>query len=572
MSPGWLARVRQPLAVAALIGAACSSIGAQVAPAAATAPADTPRLVVLLVLDQCRPEYFDRPELAGGALDTLRRGGAWFPDAAHTHTITFTAPGHAAIATGCLPARAGISGNESYDPARHALVPAVEDDAAPLVGVGLRPGSHGASAACLRRPTLGDVLVAEREGARVFSLGWKDRSAILLGGRHSSGSFWIDPPSGRWVTSRAFRDELPVYLRALCGDPVRERADTTWERRWGDECVDDAPGERPPAGFGRTFPHELPRAPEPGADITQLEELVAITPWADEAVVHAVCVELSYDFPELGVDDVPDLLCVALSSLDFAGHHFGPESCEVDEVLRGLDGQVAVLVARLDEHVGRGRWTLALTADHGVQGVPEQCGGRRLDALAELHALEAALVTRFGPAPPRPGEKDPTWIAAAFRPSIWLDRKRIAAAGLELETVAREAVSRLAELPGIDRAATQSELAALASRGAGAGVDPDLLALARDVVPELSGDVLFLLEPNVLMGEEVAATHGTQHAADRRVPLLFFGAGIRPGTYPGPAAPIDVAPTLARLLGLQGLSDADGRVRDEVLAPAAAAR
>lgn len=561
------------LALAALLVAAAGPpAAAQVAPAAPAAVRDAPRLVVLLVVDQCRPEYLFRPELAGGTLDTLRSGGAWFPDAAHTHTITFTAPGHAAIATGCLPARAGIAGNEWYDRARHALVTSVEDEAAPLVGEGLRPGSPGASAARLRRPTLGDVLVAERgEAAHVISVGWKDRSAILLGGRHSDGSYWIDPVSGRWVTSRAFRPTLPVFLRALCGDPVRGCAGQTWTRRGSDERVDDAAGERPPSGLGTTFPHALPRAPEPGADLTRLEELVACTPWADAAVAHAACVELGYDVPELGQDDAPDLLCVAFASLDFAGHHFGPESCEVAEVLRALDEQVGLLVAQLDERVGRGRWTLALTADHGVQPVPEQSGGRRLDGVAELKTLEQALVARFGDPPPRPGEKRPRWIAAALRPSIWLDRERVAAAGLQLEDVARETAARLAELPGVDRAATQADLTALAAREASdrpQAPEADLLALARDVVPELSGDVLFLLEPNVLLGEDVAATHGTQHADDRQVPLLFFGAGIRPGTYPGPAAPIDIAPTLARLLGLKGLSDADGRVLEQALSPA----
>ncbi|HZL99956.1 MAG TPA: alkaline phosphatase family protein, partial [Planctomycetota bacterium] len=385
----------------ALLQAACAPTTRPAGPAAS----EPPRLVVLVVLDQCRADYLARPELAGGTLDTLVHGGAWFPDAAHTHTVTFTAPGHAAIATGCLPARAGIPGNEWYDRERRASVYCLDDSGAPLVGAGLLPGGKGASTAALERPTLGDVLQAERGGeALVISVGWKDRSALLLGGRDADGSYWIDKRSGRWATSRAIRAELPAFLTALCPDPVREALGGTWADGGMSERADDAPGERPPRGFGPTFPHVLPPAPAAGADLTALTELVGTTPFADAAVAEAARIQLEYDETDLGQDDVPDLLCVSFAALDFAGHHFGPESREVADVLRTLDLRLGSLIEQLDARAGRGRWTLALTADHGVQPVPEQCGGRRIDAAAARAALEAALEARFGAPPPRAGE------------------------------------------------------------------------------------------------------------------------------------------------------------------------
>jgi len=602
----WAAAWAAALSAVLLSGAACkqtarpaaSPVPAALAPsppsarsapdatAATAAPADTPRLVVIVVIDQCRADYLARPELQGGALAALVRDGAWFPDAAHTHTATFTAPGHAAIATGCLPARAGLPANDWYDRGRRSAVYCVDDGHAPLVGLGLSPQTKGVSPACLERPTLGDVLQAERgDDALVISVGWKDRSAVLLGGRHSDGSYWIDPSSGRWVTSSALRPTLPAALGERCAEPIRELAGRSWERRAADACLDDAPGERPPAGFGNTFPHVLPQAPGPGGDLTTLTELVGLTPFADALVERAASVEL--DDEPLGQDDLPDLLCVAFAALDYSGHYFGPRSCEVSEVLRSVDEQLGRLVAQLDARVGRGRWTLALTADHGVQPVPEQSGGRRLDGIEQRRSLEAALCARFGDPPPRPGEARPRWIAAVIRPSLWLDQERIAAARLDPEVVARFAADTLAALPGIAQAATRSQLAALlasadaaadasvaASAGASAHarIDADLLALARDVHPTRSGDVLFLLEPGVMIESDVAATHGTQNADDRRVPLLLYGAGIAPGVYPGPAAPIDIAPTLARLLGLKGLADADGQVLQAALAPGPSSR
>jgi arylsulfatase A-like enzyme len=45
-------------------------------------------------------------------------------------------------------------------------------------------------------------------------------------------------------------------------------------------------------------------------------------------------------------------------------------------------------------------------------------------------------------------------------------------------------------------------------------------------------------------------THGSPHPDDQRVPLLFLGAGIKPGAYQDEATPADLAPTLAALAGL----------------------
>ena len=106
------------------------------APAAAKAPAaSTPRLVVLIVVDQCRPDYFERfaPRL-DGFLARLREEGRWFTDAEQHHAITVTAAGHAAIGTGRFPRRNGIVGNDFFDPEEGRMVGAANDRAAGRVG------------------------------------------------------------------------------------------------------------------------------------------------------------------------------------------------------------------------------------------------------------------------------------------------------------------------------------------------------------------------------------------------------------------------------------------------------
>jgi len=589
-----------------------------------------PRLLVIVAIDQCRSEYLQRflPLLPEGGFRRLLEQGAVFPDAAHVHTVTSTAPGHAAIATGCLPARAGIPENEFLQDGVHSYC--VADSDATLVGSlpGLRKAS--VSARRLERPTLGDLLKKHYGGkALVGSFAWKDRAALLMGGHDSDGSYWIEPENGSWVTTSALRPALPRWLveRNARGD-LAALSDSVWERTLDEQRaiefagIDDAPGESFEPGTRPVFPHQMPHA-EPasrGGSLRPLCRLLAATPAADIEVLAAVRAALAHE--PFGRDDTPDLLCIGFSALDYTGHDFGPRSQEVLEQFLALDRRLAELMALLDEQVGTGRWTLALTSDHGVGELPEQSGSLRMTQ-EELRAkLEAALQAVLGEPPAlvpavMPGDAGGTltaaaggiaasaagaagaagdhgatdataataetdtasaapprhWISALLKPSVWIDRDACLASGHTVAEIADAVAYELSVLPGIELAATRAELAAaladdaatdVASSDSAApnAISPDatglraaqpaadLRALAADVHPTRSGDVLFLLTRGTLLARDVAADHGTHHPEDRDVPLIFFGAGIAPGVTSGPAAPMDIAPTLASLVGL----------------------
>ena len=67
----------------------------------------------------------------------------------------------------------------------------------------------------------------------------------------------------------------------------------------------------------------------------------------------------------------------------------------------------------------------------------------------------------------------------------------------------------------------------------------------------------------------VGSTKGTDHASpytyDPHVPLAFYGLPLHPGTYRESVEPIDLAPTLASLLGLNAPTHSIGRVLTEAL-------
>lgn len=551
---------RRPLRALLLCAAVLASRESAAGVAVRAADEAPPRLVVLVVVDQLRRDMLDRHAGAfgEGGFQRLLEEGAVFPDAAFPFTVTSTGPGHAAVATGCLPAKAGIPENSWLDRSTGAVVGCVEDASAPLVGSGV-PEQRGVSARHLQQPTLGDHLQRTRgEQALVVSVAWKDRSAVLLGGAEADAVVWVDMASGRFTTSTAWpRDGAPPELASrfdllLTTDPLAGLAGDTWQPSLPDERArelagpDAAPGEPP-----QVFPHPL----GDDRDRPAFTGRVFASPFGDRVVLDAARLALR---SELGRDDVPDLLCVGFPSLDAVGHAFGPDSREYLDTLLGVDRCLASLLEELDREIGAGRWSLALTADHGIAPLPEQSGGVRVDTRALAAAVEAALRARFG-APPLEGG----WVQGLRKPSLYLDERQLDAwrggrtREEALQAFAAVAAAALEQQTGVLAAGSPPALAA--------SDDSARQALARDAHPTRSGHVLFLLQPYAVAARS-GTNHGTHHDYDRQVPVLLLGRGIAPGRHDGPATPLDLAPTLAALLGLPPLPEADGKVLAAALA------
>src|SRR6266853_6849090 len=212
-----------------------------------------PKLVVVITVDQLRPDYFTRwkSQLTGG-LGQLATEGAFFTDGYQDHADTETAPGHATILSVMWPAHTGIIRNSE----------GVQDSLAPLLGT----TGPGASPRRFRGTTLFDWLKAADPTARALSVSRKDRGAILPLGRAKQQVYWYQ--SGRFTTSRYYADSLPGWVRAFNAQrlPFRE-AGATWNTLLPAADYpepDSEPYEH--AGHDFTFPHRLPTDSAQAAD------------------------------------------------------------------------------------------------------------------------------------------------------------------------------------------------------------------------------------------------------------------------------------------------------------------
>jgi predicted AlkP superfamily pyrophosphatase or phosphodiesterase len=323
-----------------------------------------------------------------------------------------------------------------------------------------------------------------------------------------------------------------------------------WERAMpaaAYQFADQAPGE--PAEDA-VFPHLLVPPIRTGRGTPGFINLWDETPLAD-AYVAAMARGL-VERLRLGQGEGTDALAISFSGLDFVGHRFGPRSHEVQDTLYRLDALLEELFADLDRLVGRGRYTVAFSADHGVSFLPEQGtpvgAAGRVSAAAVGRAVEAALDQALGS-----GRYVDAVAAGAlyFSPDM-LPRIRARSEVMDLAATAARGV------PGIAGVYWSADLASRTPTS-----DSLLQAFRRSYVAGRSGDLVYVTAPNWIP-TATGVTHGSPYDYDTRVPLVFYGAGIKAGTYPGLASPADIAPTLAAIAGVT-MARLDGAARREAM-------
>ena len=515
------------------------------------ASAAQPKLVVVVSVDQLCYNYLSiyRQGLAeDGFFRNVQRDGASFSHCYHRHAFTFTGPGHSVLLTGAYPDRTAIIGNGWFDPDWGRDRYCVEDPDVQVVGL---PEGEGQpmSPTSLQAETLGDVLKRTTAGkAKVFGIALKDRAGILMAGRRADAAYWFE--SRRWVTSTYYRDDLPGYIRTWNDSGIVEQyGGATWDLLLPKEKYilgrpDDYEHENDGYGLGRAFPHQLASAEDASFD-----KQLPITPIGNQLTLEAALMLI--EFEALGADDVPDILGIGLSSNDYAGHQYGPYSMEVQDMLFRTDQLLGQFIRQLDERVGEGAWTLALTADHGVAPLPEflerlgrvptlrnPLGDHELNEFQQT--LEGKLRQVLG-APPE-GE---SYVLEAEVNQINLNRDPAVLSGEQMLKARQVIKAALEEMPAIHKAYTRDEILASPSSG---GL---LLSHFKKAFHcERSGDVLFVLAPYTIQSRS-AATHGSPWPYDTHVPMVLLGGGIKVDAYDQQCSPANLGPTLARLLNVE---------------------
>ena len=516
-------------------------------------------LVVLISVDQLRADRLDR-RLPGG-LGWMARAGRVFLNASLEHARTETCSGHATMLTGRQPAAVGLPGNTVVDREQMEIRYCVEDQSSrgAILGRRSRP-EEGRSPQAIRVSSLGDWLKAQQPDARVYSVSAKDRAAIALGGQRPDAAFWLDRDgAGRMTTSRYYLKELPDWVETWTVEKILAPVPDVWRHASGDPPN----GGRPDAFIGEstrwsmTSPH--PVKPE-GDTVGSIDAFLA-SPFLDDRTL-AFARELVVQ-EDLGRRGGIDLLALSLSGTDFIGHSYGPHSQEARDALLRLDRSLAAFLDFLRDRLGPDHVMVVLTSDHGVLPLPEWAreqgegctvSGGRVQPVAFYEGLSAELDEIFGPGPEQADDIGPSDWFLRNGYEIFFRPETLARNGASIDRVTAAAEQWLAQRPGVARVWTSSELQN------GRGNDP-MRTLYRNSSFEAGAGADLMIEPvyGCLFSPWPSGTsHGSPHDYDRDVPLVFWSPGIEPGTVAEAAAPVDIAPTLARELGISVPPGLDG--------------
>lgn len=514
--------------------------GTPLLPLGAQAIRATPRptLLVFITVDQMRPDYFTRwtSQLTGG-LGRLYRGGAVFTAAFQDHAITVTAQGHAAAMSGRFPRSTGIISDDLGAP----------DTQNPLLG----GGGPGASPFRFRGTTLIDWMRVADIRSRALSVSRKDRGAILPLGRAHEEVYWYAPLDGRFTTSTYYRDTLPLWVRRFNARrlPIGY-AGHAWTPMYGAAAYaepDSVPTER--GGLDYVFPHLL------AADSAHAVKGIVNYPWMDQ-----ITLDLALDGLQamrLGAGLQTDVLAISLSSTDAVGHRWGPDSKEMHDQILRLDRSLRAFLDSLFKLRDSAQVVIALTADHGTAPYPHVRSadpnqhGRFLDPDTFIAPEQVALRRH----------ELPDSIIQWQDGFILVQHEVLRRAGINPDSLVAVMQARIRRTPGIARVETPAELARR---------DTTTDYIARRWAHQLPMGVpdialMVTADPYVVLTNGSEDTHGTPYDYDAHVPLLFYGYPFRPGKYGGFVRVVDMAPTLAKVLGVPPLEPLDGHVLTQAL-------
>jgi len=525
-----------------------------------TAPANvqstSPQLVIGLVVDQMRWDYLEKfkPYFTTGGFNRLAGEGYNCDNTLITHMPTYTAVGHAGIYTGSYPSIHGIVGNNWTDKITGKPVYCTDD--ATVSGVGSDNDAGKMSPRNMLANTVGDQLhLSNQYQSKVIGISIKDRSAIFPAGHSANAAYWFDENTGKFITSSYYMNQLPSWVDAFNGLKL---ADQLMKQDWSVSSKllnnssiatqDNEPYEKDFPGLnGHVFPYHLDSIK------SGKYKSFKYTPFGNTFTFEFAKKAISQE--QLGHHTVTDFLTLSMSSPDYVGHTFGPNSLELLDTYVSLDAELANFLQYLDSTVGKGKYLLFLTADHGVANNPEflkahhEQGGN-YDTAGLMAELNDSLNRQFGVSKK---------VIAIDNSQLYLrPLSDSAALGKEdkIRTYLVELLQRKTYILHAFQLTNQPN-----------NVLPERLrtAVSNSYYFKRSGDIMIIPNAGWQDGNGKGSTHGVWNPYDAHIPLIWFGWKIRSGHDNHEYHMSDIAPTLSALLHIQMPNGAMGQVINEIV-------
>ena len=389
----------------------------------------------------------------------------------------------------------------------------------------------------------------------MIGIALKDRGAILPAGHSANAAYWYDDQAGKWITSSYYMQNLPDWVNQFNdGDLPAKYMSSDWNTlysisKYDLSSADDEPYETAIKGEkGVVFPHPLSKI-----STQDLYASFKTTPFANTYTFDFA--KAAVEKEGMGKGSVTDFLAVSISSTDYIGHSFGPNSVEIEDTYLRLDKDIADFLAYLDKTIGAGNYLFFLTADHGVAHIPaflneHKLPGGTFSENTIARDINTAVDSAFG---------IPKVVNTVMNYQVYLNDAAISAAGKDKEAIEKLVIKKLKQQPYIITAFALEEIAETALP------QPQRDMMINGYNPKRSGDIQFTFKPGYFDGGTKGTTHGLWNPYDAHIPCVFFGWGVKPGKTNRETYMTDIAPTIAALLHIQMPNGCVGKVITEVV-------
>ncbi|WP_139423070.1 alkaline phosphatase PafA [Chryseobacterium mulctrae] len=518
---------------------------------------DRPKLVVGLVIDQMRWDYLYRyySKYGNDGFKRLLNKGYSLNNVHIPYVPTVTALGHTSIYTGSVPAIHGIAGNDWTDKETGKNVYCTTDENVQPVGTtNVKVGSH--SPKNLWSTTVTDELrLATNFQGKVVGVSLKDRASILPAGHTPNGAYWFDDSTGDFITSTYYMNDLPQWVKSFNSQNL---PDQLVANGWNtllpiDQYTESSPDNSPWEGLlGSSKTPVFPYS-NLAEDYKTKKDNIRYTPFGNTLTLKLA--EASVEGENLGADEVTDILAINLASTDYAGHKFGPNSIEVEDVYLRLDQDLAQFFKYLDGKVGKNQYTVFVSADHGgahsVGFLKEHKINTGFFGEGMEKSLNEKLKSKFGV---------DKLINGVDNYQIYFDRKLMTDNKLELEDIKEFAIKELEKDPTVLYAVSTTEVQEATIP------EPIKQRIINGINRQRSGDIQLISHDSMLPPySKTGTTHSVWNSYDAHIPLIFMGWGIKHGESNKQYHMTDIAPTVSALLHIQFPSGNVGNPITEVI-------
>ena len=510
-----------------------------------------PKLVVGLVIDQMRWDFLYRyyNKYGKGGFRRLLNQGFSAENTMIPYALTVTAAGHACVYTGSVPALNGIVGNEWYNRALGRDVYCVEDPSVKVIGG--NANSEPMSPRNLWATTVTDELrLATNFRSKVVGISIKDRGSILPAG-HLGMAYWY-ADNGNWVTSSYYQNQLPNWVNDFNN---KHYPDSFYAKNWTlkNPLSSYTDSDKDSSLYEGKFAYEgAPVFPHKTSNYVGVNYgFIRGTPYGNSLTLNFAKAALKAE--QLGKGESTDFLAVSCSSTDYVGHMFGPNSVETEDTYLRLDADLEVFFNELDQTLGKGSWTIFLTADHGVAHVPRFLKNHGINVAAlpsSIAKLSAGLDSSF---------KVKNIISAGSNYQIYLNHHRIDSAMLDLDAIKKQLIGQLNADSNVLVAFDMDDISEV---NLPTEVKERFL---KGFNQKLSGDIQIVLKPGLFNGYQTGTTHGSWNPYDAHIPFVMMGWGVKPGRVYRETYMTDIAATVAALLHIQMPSACIGKPVPEAL-------